>query len=468
MKTQSKKRLMKWAAAGVMASAAVGMDAHAQSADALLDKLVEKGVLTSKEANELREESDKGFTTAYQVKSGMPDWVTALKINGDFRARMEDFLSDDTYTNPATGRQEQWVDRMRFRYRLRLGLVAQIKDNFEVGVRLTSSEPAGNFGGDPISGNATMTGDGSKKFVYFDLAYGRWYALNGPQVTGNVTLGKMENPIVVSDMVFDGDYTPEGIGSQWSFAASDTQSIKVNMGGFVLSEIGSSANDVYMGAIQAILDSTWSKKLSTSVGVTGLGIMNSDKLRNDTVPNINRGNTRLASTAPAYAFNPIVAGASVTWTLDSFPLYAGAFPIKVGGEYMVNPAAPSSGNDINGRAVDNNAYNVGVIFGKSGKKGTWDLQFSYKYLGANAWYEEVVDSDFGAFYGTLNAPANSGFGIGYGSGTNVKGYVAKFTYSPTDFLALSVKWFGTKLINAYPVGGDSEMNRIQLDASIKF
>ena len=48
----------------------------------LLDKLVDKGILSVKEANELREEADKDFAKAYSVKSGMPDWVTALKLNG--------------------------------------------------------------------------------------------------------------------------------------------------------------------------------------------------------------------------------------------------------------------------------------------------------------------------------------------------------------------------------------------------
>src|SRR6266704_6258192 len=83
----------------------------AQSADALIDKLVEKGILTVKEANELREESDKNFSQAYSVKSGMPDWVTALKFNGDFRGRYEGFYSE----NPA------FVDRSRLRYRVRFG-----------------------------------------------------------------------------------------------------------------------------------------------------------------------------------------------------------------------------------------------------------------------------------------------------------------------------------------------------------
>jgi hypothetical protein len=51
----------------------------AQSADALIDKNMDKGILTVREANDLREEADKNFTTAYSVKSRMPEWVKAFK-----------------------------------------------------------------------------------------------------------------------------------------------------------------------------------------------------------------------------------------------------------------------------------------------------------------------------------------------------------------------------------------------------
>src|SRR5437660_8546833 len=128
---QMKNKKIKWTAAGALASVAFGTGAMAQSSDALLDKLVEKGILTTKEANELKEETDKGFTTAYQVKSGMPDWVTALKFNGDFRGRFEGFYAD----NPA------FVDRNRFRYRVRFGATATLLDDFEIGLRLSSADP---------------------------------------------------------------------------------------------------------------------------------------------------------------------------------------------------------------------------------------------------------------------------------------------------------------------------------------
>jgi len=182
------------------------------------------------------------------------------------------------------------------------------------------------------------------------------------------------------------------------------------------------------------------------------------------VPNINRGNTRLAGTgALAYHYNPLVVDGAVTFTAPSFLLpsiYKGPFPIRVSGEYINNPGAPSS--------ADNYAWNAAVMFGKSGKKGTWDVTYTYKWLGANAWYEELVDSDFGAFYGTPNSPANSGSGIGYASGTNVKGHILRLQYSPTDSLTLTAKWFLTSLINEFPSGSKSDMSRLQVDASLKF
>src|SRR5262245_22480859 len=80
-------KIRKWASLAVF-SASIAC-ASAQSADALIDKLVEKGILSVKEANDLREEVDKNFTQATSAKSGMPEWVTAIKFSGDMRARYD-------------------------------------------------------------------------------------------------------------------------------------------------------------------------------------------------------------------------------------------------------------------------------------------------------------------------------------------------------------------------------------------
>jgi hypothetical protein len=436
------------AAAGALATLAFGPTALAQSSDAIIDKLVEKGILTTKEANELRDEADKNFTTSYQVKSGMADWVTALRFNGDFRGRGEGFYSD----SPSL------VDRTRFRYRLRFGATAVIKDNFEVGLRLASGDVDGGIGSglDPLSQNQSLQNNASKKGVFIDLAYGKWSALNGPSASAAFTIGKMENPFVFSDMVFDGDYTPEGAAMQLAYTFNDRHSAKVNAGGFVLDEIGASSDDPYLLAAQFRFDSTWNKQIATSFGVSAMSIEAAQNLGNAAVPNINRGNTRDAAGNLVFHYNPIVADASVTYTLESFWQYNAPFPIKVGGDYMINPAADGK----------NWAYSAGVTLGKAGKKGLWELAYSWKYLGGDAWWEETTDSDFGAFYGA--ALPNSGLGAGYGSGTNVKGHIAKFSYSPYDSLTLSIKWFLTDLVTPLAGVAEEKMNRVQLDAMWKF
>jgi len=441
--------------AGLLTTAAVAafvINGRAQSVDSLLDKLVDKGILTVKEAQELRTESDKDFEKAYAAKTGMPEWVTSLKFNGDVRVRYENFTAE----NPA------FVDQNRFRFRLRFGAVATLMDDFEAGFRLTSSQQQGNFGGDPISGNATMTDNASKKYIFIDQAYGKWSPLKGPHLSGSLTVGKMENPFVFSDMVFDQDYTPEGLAMQSAYRFNDAQTVQLTGGAFVLDEVGASSSDSYMYGVQARLDSAWTPKIKTSGGVAALIIQNDQALVNAAVPNINRGNDRDVATAPVYNFNPIVGDLSLTYTLDSGPLYTGPFPIKVGGDAIYNPAAPSASASL----ADNYGYSAGVLIGKAGKKGTWELAYTWKYLGGNAWWEELVDSDFGAFYQVPQA--NSGLGAGYGSGTGVQGHIVKLAYSPYDCVILSAKWFRTELLNGSPAGSDSTMNRVQVDAMWKF
>lgn len=456
----------KWTA-GLVAIAAVAsyvVNGHAQSVDSLLDKLVDKGVLSVKEANELREESDKDFSKAYAAKSGMTDWVSALKFNGDLRGRYESFY----FPNDTVGVNS--VDRQRFRYRMRFGVVATMADSFEAGFRLTSSDAAtGGSGGDPISGNSTFQDNGSKKFIYLDLAYAKWTPVRSSDWLGSVTVGKMENPFMFSDMVFDGDYTPEGAAVQLGYNVNDAHSIKFNGGAFALDEISSQAEDPYLFGGQVRLESTWSKRWTSSVGVAWLAIENKDALANtvgttvNPVPDQNRGNTRNYAGPSGvgalvggltYNFRPVIADLGVTYTLDEFWHYNAPFPIKLAGDFIHNPNA----------GADNQGWSAGITLGKAGKKGLWELSYRYKYLEADAWYEEFTDSDFGAFY-----EANpGGGGSGYGAGTNVKGHVIKASYSPYNALTLSATAFFTDLINQSPAASESSASRFQVDAVLKF
>jgi hypothetical protein len=440
---------------------------HAQSSDAIIDKLVEKGILTVDEAQELRQEADQGFDEAFKVKTGLPEIVTGLDFHGDFRGRFEGFYKggNPKYLNE-NGTTSTWVDRNRWRYRARLGVTVDLVDNFEMGFQLGSGELSTvgvSSGTDPISQNTTLSDDAAKKGIFIDLAYATWYSLKGPEWMASTTFGKMNNPFVVSDLVFDRDYTPEGLAQTFGRRFSDEHSVNLLLGGFVLDEISTSSSDPYLFGGQPRWDSQWSQKVSSSLGFGLFSVVNREMLGNNNVPNINIGNDRIAggtSTAtntPAYAFNLLEADASVTYLVENgVPLYNTKFPITLSGDFLHNLSAP----------VRNNGFSAGIQFGKSGKKGLWDVAYRYKYLEGNTWYEEFLDSDSGAFYGS--SLAYSGWDGGYRTGTNIKGHVVKLQYSPFDVVTLGLTGFFTELVNPVPGTTDTSFIRVQADAQLKF
>jgi hypothetical protein len=268
-------------------------------------------------------------------------------------------------------------------------------------------------------------------------------------------------------MLFDPDYNPEGLAQQLSYNLNAKHSLKLNLGEFILDELAASSHDPYLLGAQLRLESAWSPKLASSLGVSFLSIQSVESLTSANVPDINRGNMRYVASAtsltyPAEHFDTVVADGSVTYTLDSFPYYPGPFPIKVFGEWLNNCSARDQ----------NQGHHVGVAFGKSGKKGTWDISYRRKELQGDSWWEELADSDFGAFYqDSLAAPLPKTartYNRGYFAGTNARGHIVKASYSPFDSLTFGVTWFSTSLIEEYKPGTASGMNRIQVDAQYKF
>ena len=447
MKANKHKKLTKLALfAGATALAAFAPQAHAQSSDALIDKLVDKGILTTDEAKDLREESDKDFRAALQAKTGMPDWVTSYKIGGDFRGRFDQISATDNNT---------YVNRARFRYRLRFGIVANMLDNMEVGFRLGSGDyPSAtanskgkvtSTGGNEDSNNTTMQDNWSKKTIYVDTAYGKWTALNNGEWLLAATIGKMDNPFVFTPMVFDPDLTPEGAAITGAYNINDQQSIAFTGAAFVQDEIASSTQDPAMYGGQVLLNSKWTPKLASSVGGGILMIGSPQSLTTANVAYVNQGNTRNAAGVLVNSYNPVIADANVTYTLDSFPFYAGAFPIKVGGEFINNP----------GTTQNNNGYWFGATLGKAGTRHTWDLSYRYEWLEADAWYDQLTDDDNVAYY--QNAPVSGSAGA-FG-GTNIKGHRAQFNYSITDSLTFSLTGYVNDLINTtLKVPGSANVN----------
>jgi Putative porin len=457
--------------AGATALMALTPNAHAQTAgDALVDKLEQKGILTADEAKQLREENkqdfDGGFTNnfdqAFNKATGTPDWVTGYKFSGDFRGRYDEVASTDG--------NNHFTERTRYRYRLRVGLVVTLKDNLEAGFRLTSGDPASannfNNAGNPLSNNSTLQDNGTKKNVYIDTAYVKWTALSGDGWLFSAIIGKMDNPLQFTPMVFDADWTPEGGAIQSGYTFNDQQAILVNGAAFVEDQEvgGADTGSVRAPALfagQVIWNANWSQRIGTSLGLGGYLLENSVNLTTANVPYINQGNTRTAAGVLVNGYTPIIADASATYKLDSFPLYPGAFPIKVAAEYINNVDTISGNNN-------NQGYWIGATFGKSGKKHAWDISYRYEYLEADATYDQLVDDDNGAYY--QNAP--TGGAAGWFSGTNIKGHLIRANYSITDSLTFTFTCFLNQLITSglnAPLGEpNNSAIHVMADMMVKF
>lgn len=439
--------------AGAAALMAFTPQTHAQSTvDALLNKLEQKGILSVDEARELKAEnatnSVADFNKALGAKFQMPDWVTSYKLYGDFRGRFDDVSTDiPAYASPGSGVPKEQDNNQRLRYRLRVGLTLNMKDNLQVGARVGSGD------GGPLSNNQTLQSNATKKNLYVDAAYGKWTAINDGTWMLAGTIGKMDQPFQTSPMLFDPDYTPEGGALQAAYKMNDDNSFAFNGGAFVLDQTTSRSPFLFGG--QIIWNSKWTPKLATSLGIAGYDIANDKDFPASSAAgnangyvtpyDSNLGNTTVATLIPSYPvgtaaykiashFNPIVASGSVAYTLDSFPLYHGAFPIKVGGEYMNNPAA----------GQNNEGWWAGITLGKAGKRGQWDVSYRYQRLEADAWWDQIVDDDNVAVFPDRTGVPPSNAAVG---GTNIKGHLVKFNYMIFDSLTFTFTAYMNDLIN---------------------
>jgi len=145
-------------------------------------------------------------------------WITELELFGDLRLRYEyrgGRLPD--HFQLGQDNQNDWQERERERYRLRIGLRGTVLDDWFFGVRLETSASARStnvtFGGDtsttsPGGGGPFAKGDDG---VFIGQAYGGYKGFPGFTFTG----GRMPNPFVTTRMVWDDDINPEGLAEQW-------------------------------------------------------------------------------------------------------------------------------------------------------------------------------------------------------------------------------------------------------------
>src|SRR5205814_5002468 len=140
--------------------------------------------------------------------------ITEIELYGDARMRYE-YRGGQAADN--VNIPNDWQERKRERYRLRLGLRGTLADDWFFGVRLeTSQAPRSTnvtFGDDTSTTSAGGGGPFAKGSdgINVGLAYVGYKGFKDITLTG----GKMPNPFVTTWMTWDPDINPEGAAEQW-------------------------------------------------------------------------------------------------------------------------------------------------------------------------------------------------------------------------------------------------------------
>ena len=379
--------------------------------------------------------------------------ATSVRLAGDVRFR----FASTMYRAPEAATRDQLYTQFR------LGVLATPGGGFEAGLRLSAGDLNPNFGGTPGSAQFSAGDNGSKKHVFVDQAFVRWRPTLGGDAKAAFTFGKSENLFFVpSRLLFDNDYTPEGLTQEISWPVSDRHRAWVATGQYLLDEISPSARDPWLIAARAKLTSQWNEAWSSVIGARWLGITHAEQLTAANVANVNRGNTRSRNGGLTHSYRPFYAEAALTRLLDRAPGYAGKFPITFSADLLHNPGAPTQ----------NDAWSTGVTFGKAGKAGQWEIGYRRHWLEADAWWEEPLDGDYGAYYRSVppgwNTDAASTAGA-HGSGTNVRSHSIRTSWSPRDYLLFSANLFVNELIEKIPANAsDTGAKRVQLEGTVRF
>jgi hypothetical protein len=407
----------------------------------LLDKLVNKGILTKPEADELlkemneTKEMEKGKTEAQKPKTELeatkteekkaespewvknlpewiknpPDWIKNIKFGGDLRLRYQYSHKDSTPNHDP--------ERNQGKFRWRLGAETKIIDDVTVGFGFASGS------GDPRSLDHTFNSSSSKKLVNINYAFAQYKPLQWLSLLA----GKLKTiPIFrsnslgfwPSEIAWDNDITPEGVAVVLNYPALlnlDAINLDVFMNNafFILDENNPSGSgrEPYMYVIQPGFNLKIMKDINFKAALAKYlfyGIKDKSQLGYSS-----KSNTLLVGDNYKFDYDAWVGTGEFGFNnpfSQSIVPYVGLF-----GEYIYNPDPEDN----------NKGYLGGIRLGHPyiKKFGDWQLQYAYRRLEKDAWLDILPDSTF------------------YGGATNVKGHRGSIFFGLAKNLVFDINYF---------------------------
>jgi hypothetical protein len=376
-----------------------------------------------------------------------PSWLENLNFAGDLRLRME----RDGFSGSA--RPDSKADN-RARFRLRFGVIKTwLDDQMEVGFRLASGSD-----NNPITTNQTFETNFEKHPVWIDRAYARYAPRCAPGLT--VIAGKMANPLVSTDMIWDTDVNPEGAWVQYKPKFGDVSPF-VNVGMWSLSERVQhkhGLDDVSGGGTAVDYTLVNATLMSYQAGVDW-------QIQKDVKWTL--AATYYDFSGYGQTYSRAGGNTETTETLTS-PLGATSTYKRVSDFRMIDMISQLSWKlcdlnwsayvDIVHNCADNvavadyrgqdNGYAAGLKVGQNKKKGDWSVAYKYAWIEANCTPGAFNDSDF--------------------NGTNRRGHVIGGVYNLTDDLTLGLTVFLTEPIAGPTASADYRDTTTMADLVWKF
>jgi len=394
--------------------------------DILIKKLVEKGILTPSDADEILKEVKEAAKqeraavvkeTAEAIKkdktivlTDLPDWIRKTKFKGDFRLR---YQLNDMHARP---------DRHRGRYRMRLGFVTEVIDKIHVGFGLATG------GNNPRSTNQTMMDSFDTPDCRVDYAYASYTPWDWLTLIG----GKFKNPIWrTSGLLWDSDIRPEGAAAILNYKAGSAVDLFLNTGAWIIDERSGDESDPIMFVAQP----GYKLKLGKSAYFKNAAIMYQFSNVEGNMLDYSSGTntlTRSGALRNDYDAVGVTGELGLNTGFDYIPFFA------LFSEYITNRKASDS----------DDGYLVGLKFGdkKVKERSQWQFQAMYRRLERDAWLDCFPNADV------------------YSGGTNIKGYNAGVKYGLTRNVTFDLNYFYMKMLT----GSSMSDEVLQVDMNFKF
>ncbi len=429
-----------------LATALKAQTAAANADDALVDALVQEGLLSHAQADRVRSKIDQADGETPLSKIALSSSIKSLTFYGDGRLRYENIAQKNHYEAPVTYDRE--------RYRLRFGLDYTYAENFKAGFELES-------GTTNDSANQTMGSMFTKASINVGKIYLQWTPTDWLQLEA----GKFTNPwYTTTDMVYSLDENPEGGAELFNFHVGDNLTVGFNAVQYLYINSNESSalpnidrDDVFILGEQ--IPVTWKITPNVTFKVapgftvyTGGGNTNYD----GGVPtNTNVGAATAVGTpgvATVYGGNANSAVDPVFYSpkeADDLAIFSapGEFNFLVAGvpvrpywdfEYNVlgkervqdvylDPTAGVSApaKAANQKLGDNLAWAFGVQVGQSKKQGDWSGLAEFRQIGLGAVDQNLNGTDFADSY------------------ANQQGVKLSLAYNFTDFLTGTATFYDT-------------------------